>query len=162
MILISNDFWHRRKCIILAHTMYCWLLLQIYLLRMTGSHMKTCEWMTPSGVWWGSQDPPSGPNVPLQPSLDPHRTSWTLKRTCPPPRASSSAWRCSSPDSSSWVQVRKLDNRRRLVTLRHLLLLVTVSLAVFNSYMWCSGHFDPETSRSYRIGLKLTQDSTTC
>ncbi len=27
----SNDFWHNRKMIILTHTMYCWLLLQIYL-----------------------------------------------------------------------------------------------------------------------------------
>ncbi len=26
----TNDFWHKRKCIILTRTMYCWLLLQIY------------------------------------------------------------------------------------------------------------------------------------
>ncbi len=31
IILISNDFWHNIKMIILTHTMYCCLLLQIYL-----------------------------------------------------------------------------------------------------------------------------------
>ncbi len=31
MILISNDFWHKIKIIILTHTIYCCLLLQIYL-----------------------------------------------------------------------------------------------------------------------------------
>ncbi len=29
MILISNDFWITEKCIILTHTMYCCLFLQI-------------------------------------------------------------------------------------------------------------------------------------
>ncbi len=37
MILISNDFWHKRKMIILTHTMYCWLLL---LFCAAGSHMQ--------------------------------------------------------------------------------------------------------------------------
>ncbi len=35
MILISNDFCHKRH--ILSHTMYCWLLLQIY--RASGTHI---------------------------------------------------------------------------------------------------------------------------
>ncbi len=34
MILISNDFWHKIKMIILTHTMYCCLLLQMLLMTL--------------------------------------------------------------------------------------------------------------------------------
>ncbi len=155
----------KEKCIILTHTMYCCLLLQIYLCYLW---LLLCCRDTYEDVWMddidtftllqmhftrrgsdeikrAGQDPPSGPNVPLQPSLS-HRTRWTLKRTCSPARASSSASCCSPLDSSSWAQQvsetrQKMKNYSLWDTCFYS---VTVSFSLLNPHMLCSGHFDPE------------------